>query len=467
MLYNATIRMLPKLIGPEQLTALAVFALVFVSHSLSPNVTSADSHWIVPQMASLLSEGHTDLNEYPELLREHKYNGIDCVDAEYRFTRPDPAQGCPPASHNYIHFPVGTAVLALPPMVAMDLVLRVAGPPLLHAWGNRLPPAIRGFLGRDYVPNYGLVEMVLASFLMGVAAAFVFLIGREFLSRRMAVLLALLFAYCTAAWSTGSRALWQHGPEMLMLAIAVYLLVKATQRPSLAPWSAVPLAFAYFIRPTGAIAVAMLGLFVFIHHREWFPKWALLGAATAAPFVAFNLALYHRPLQPYFTQQGFLEPTVRNAGRFLAAMAGQCISPSRGLFVFSPFLLFAGWGIWTAFRRNWQAPLAYYLAAILLLHWIAISAYADWTAGFCFGPRYFSDVTPIFIFFLIPVLAAFETGRAPRMAMAAFAITALIGFGIHLRGAVNWDVERWNDPDVNSARAWDWKDPQFLRGLVR
>ena len=120
-----------------------------------------------------------------------------------------------------------------------------------------------------------------------------------------------------------------------------------------------------------------------------------------------------------------------------------------------------------AFRQRWQTPLTHYLAAILVLHWIAISAFADWTAGSCFGPRYFSDVTPIFIFFLIPVLAAFENGRATRMAVAAFVIAALIGFGIHWRGAVDWNVESWNSPEVNSARAWDWKDPQFLRGLLR
>jgi hypothetical protein len=450
-----------------RLTALALFALVFISHSLSPNATSSDSRWIVPQMVSLLSHGKTNLDGYPERLREDGYYGIDCVDAEYRISSADPVQGCPPGSHYYPHFPFGPAVVALLPMVAMDVALRVAGPTLLRAGGDRITPVIRSFLSRDYVRAYGLVEMVLASFLMGVTTAFVFLTGREFLSHRMAVLLALLFAYCTAAWSTGSRALWQHGPEMLMFAVAVYLLVKAARRPALVAWSAVPLALAYFIRPTGAIALAVLGLYIFLEHRAWFLKWALLAAATAAPFFAYYLALYRRPLPPYFTHEGFLQPTVRNAGRFLLAMAGQCISPSRGLFVFSPFLLFAVLGIWIAFRRHWQTPLAYYLAAILLLHWIAISAFVDWTAGFCFGPRYFSDMTPILIFFLIPVLAAFETGRATRLAVAAFAVTALIGFGIHLRGAVSWDVERWNYPEVNPARAWDWKDPQFLRGLLR
>jgi hypothetical protein len=456
----------PNQVRVERLTTFAVFALVFICHSLSPNATSSDSHWIVPQMLSLLSEDNTDLNEYPELLREQKYEGIDCVDAEYRIARPDPGRGCSAGSRYYVHLPFAPVVFALAPMVAMDAALRVAGPPLLQLGGNRMPLVIREFLSRDYLHSYSVVEVVLASFLMGVAAAFVFLTGREFLSRPMAIFLALLFAFATAAWSTGSRALWQHGPEMLMLAVAVYLLVTARRRPSLLPWSAVPLVFAYFIRPTGAIALGVLGIFVFVHRREWFRKWALLAAATSAPLFCYNFALYRRPLQPYFTQQNFLEPAWRNAARFFVALAGQCVSPSRGVFVFSPIFVFAILGIWIAFRRNWQMPVAGYLAAILLFHWIAISAFADWTAGFCFGPRYFSDVTPIFILFLIPVLAEFEAGRSPRAAVAAFVIAALIAFAIHLRGAVSWDVERWNDPGVNSARAWDWHDPQFLRGLL-
>jgi hypothetical protein len=459
------IQTLLKWIHPDRRIAAGLAALVFVTHLLSPNATSGDSHWVVPQIVSLLSEGNADLNEYPDLLREHSFRGLDCVDREYRITFPDPAQGCPPASRYYARFPIGPAVVALPPMVAMDLILRVTGQPTLRAVGNRGSPAVRAFLRRDYVHTSPLVEMALASFLIGLTAAFVYLTGREFLSRRMAVVLTLLFAYGTAAWSTGSRAMWQHGPEMLMLAAAVYLLVKARAHPSLASWSAVPLVFAYFIRPTGAIALVLLGLFILIHHRERFGKWALLAVVTAAPFVACNFASYRRPLEPYFTQQSFLEPALRNAGDFLVALAGQCFSPSRGVLVFSPFLLFAVLGVWMAFRRHWQTPLAYPLAAILLLHWIVISAFADWTAGVSYGPRYFSDVMPIFIFFLIPVLATFETGRAPRMAVAAFATLALIAIAIHFRGAVNWDVERWNEGEVTAARVWDWKDPQFLRGL--
>ena len=447
--------------------AVALFALVFTTHSVSPNATSSDSRWIVLQMVSLFSEGNTDLNEYPDLLREHTYLGIQCVDREYRITDANQEQGCPSGSRSYGLYPIGALAVALPPMVAMDAAIRLFGPLLRYTAGNRMTPVIRAFFSRDYVHTCPLVEMVLASFLMGVATAFVFLTGCEFLSLGMAGLLALLFGYGTAAWSTGSRALWQHGPEMLMIALTVFLLVKARRNPWLAAWSAIPLVLAYFIRPTGAIEFAVIGLFVWSNRRARFAPWLLLAAATAAPFLVYNFASYHRLLQPYFTEQHFLQPALRNAVPFLEAMAGQAVSPSRGVFVFSPFLLFALAGIGMAWRRHWQTPLAYYLAAILVLHWIAISAFADWTAGFSFGPRYFSDVTPIFIFFLIPVLAEWESRRAPRTAVGAFIIAAAIAFGIHFRGAVSWDVELWNNPQVNAARAWDWKDPQFLRGLIR
>ena len=468
----------------ERRTAFALLTFVFLTHALSPSVTSSDSHWIVPQMVSIFTEGNTDVNEFTQHLRDHHWESIDCVDSQYRITMPDRTTGCPPNNHAYVRYPFATAVVALPALVGLDLVLRVIGHPILrlfdfalqqeaarsviqkvtnrvmHRPDPRLSPVIRGFFNREYAEAFPVVEMVLGSFLMGVASVVVFFTGLQFLSRRRAIVLALLFAYGTAAWSTGSRALWQHGPEMLMIAIAIYLLV--TNR---VPWSAIPLVLAYFIRPTGGIAVALIGLYVVAHRRGEFGKWLLLAAATIAPFLAYDFALYRQPLQPYFTQQGFLKPTLENVQPFLVALAGQAVSPSRGVLIYSPFFVFSLVGFWMAIRRNWQIPLTYYLGAIVVLHWIAISAFADWTAGHCFGARYFSDVTPIFIFFLIPVLNEWPSFH--RATRAAFVFTALLAVGIHLRGAVDWEVQRWNSPGVTPARAWDWRDPQFLHGLIK
>ena len=449
---------------PATAAAAALFLFVFFAHGVSPSATSSDTHWVVPQMLSILRAGDTNLDEYPELLRQHRYGGVDCVAPARGLVARDTEKGCPGA-HYYVYYPLGTTLVSLPVFLAMDASLRVAGPPVSTLLGPRITPVIGAFFRRDYMGSYALVEMVIASFIVALATVFVFATAREFLPLRRAVLLALLFAFGTAAWSTASRALWQHGPYMLALAVALYLFVRAERNPALIPWTGVPVMFAYFIRPTGMVLVGAMAAYVFFHHRGRFVKWALAAAAVAAPFLVYYASIYGIPLPPYYTHHNVLAPVAGNAGRFLSAFAGQGFSPSRGMFVFSPFLLFSVAGIVLAWRRRWQTPLAWYLAAVLLLHWVLISAFADWTAGFCFGPRYFSDVLPIFLFFLIPVAAAYRPGATPPALVAGFAVCALFSVFVHFRGAADWDVQRWNGTDVNPARAWDWSDPQFLHGL--
>jgi hypothetical protein len=338
------------------------------------------------------------------------------------------------------------------------------GPVAVGLAGARLTPVERQFAGREYSKCFALVELVLASFIIALASVAIFLTARLFLPAAGAVLLAFLFAFATPAYSTASRALWQHGPNMLMLTAALYLFSRAGSRASLLKWTAVPLVFACFIRPTSAIFVVLTGAFVWAHHRGQFRKWLLLAACTAVPFLAQNALLYHWPLPPYFAAHQFLEISPRSLPRLLTALAGQCISPSRGLFTFSPFLLFSLAGMYLACRRGWQTPLVYYLAAGVALHWLVISGFAEWSDGHCFGPRYFSDIVPILIFFLVPV---FQLPRKSMLLTAAFLLCALASLFVHFRGATAWDVYLWNGDagGVTRARAWDWRDPQFLRGL--
>ena len=197
--------------------------------------------------------------------------------------------------------------------------------------------------------------------------------SRESLLLLVSIALALLFAFATSAWSTASRALWQHGPAMLMLSTALYLLSLAPKQPVLLACSAAPLVLAYFIRPTESVVLVMVATYVLIHHRGQFVKWLLAAIVTATPFLIYNLVTYHRPLQTYFTLPLFLKPTPSNFPAMLTAFAGVAVSPSRGVFVFSPFLLFSLAGIGLLLRKKWMTPLWCYLAAALALHWLALS----------------------------------------------------------------------------------------------
>jgi hypothetical protein len=447
--------------------ALLLFGGVLAAHLISPVSQSGDSFWTVPVMLSLLSEGNTDLDEYTQLLRDKKYGGVECVTPEHHLLWPVPARGCPDGSHYYYWYPIGTPLVALPLMIAIDASLRVVGPAVDRIAGDRVGPVARAFLRRDYLASHLLVEVAIASTIVALTAVLLFLTARLYLGAAGSITLALLFAFGTSAWSTASRALWQHAPAMLMLTAALYLLSSAATRPALLPWTAVPLTLAYFMRPTMGIVLALVGAYALLHHRRQFPKWLFAAVAAAVPFLAYNLVIYHQPLQSYFMLSLFLAPTPSNFARILSAFAGTVISPSRGLFIFSPFLLFSIAGIWLAGRRKWMTPLTFYLAAALALHWLALSDFVYWTAGNSYGPRLFTDVLPMLLFFLIPAFLWLRLDQPRRPLTIAFYLSVLISVFIQYRGAMYWAPYEWNGhpSEVGPSRAWDWRDPQFLRGI--
>ncbi len=107
---------------------------------------------------------------------------------------------------------------------------------------------------------------------------------------------------------------------------------------------------------------------------------------------------YDALLPPYFAMQRLdlmLEPQ---------ALLGNLISPARGLLVFSPVFLFSFYGLWLKLREVHSDMLDLFLVGIIVAHWLVISSFGHWWAGNSFGPRFFSDMTPYFVYFLIPVV---------------------------------------------------------------
>ncbi len=204
---------------------------------------------------------------------------------------------------------------------------------------------------------------------------------------------------------------------------------------------------------------------VLAEHRRYVLRYLSWGLAVAVPFVAFNWAVYHAALPPYY-----MASKIGHGGSFAEAAVGTLWSPGRGLFVFSPILLLSVYGAWLTLGRRGDL-LSHALAAIVVLHWIALSSFPIWWGGHSFGYRLFSDMVPYLTYFLIPVIA--RIGALPRARRAvwgtAFCCLVAVSFFINLRGATARAVYRWNadpvDVDVRPARVWDWRDPPFLRDL--
>jgi hypothetical protein len=144
------------------------------------------------------------------------------------------------------------------------------------------------------------------------------------------------------------------------------------------------------------------------------------------------------------------------------AAAGLLVSPSRGLIVFSPVVLFAAAALPSLWRRRTRHGEAWWLAAALV-QTAAYSCYSMWWGGHTYGPRYLVDV-------MVPLAPAAAVGVSWAMARRWRSISALVilaySIVVAATGAFVYPAEGWNrDPDVDRAheRLWDWRDPQVIR----
>jgi hypothetical protein len=451
-------------------TAAAIFCIVAVVNCTSPISLQGDSRWTIPQALSILHEHKLNLDEYASLFPAQDYYFIECVSANHVRVYPVRQTTCP-GGHFYYLDPIAVPILAAPLVAVLQVVVHVIHP-LTAPFIAGQSRVMQAFLKGDFATGSPIVEILIASFFIAVAAAVLFIALRQMVSFAPAVALALAFAFGTSAWSLASRALFSHAPSILLNGVLLLIAVKSWKCPGII-WLLGPLAaLAFFVRPTNAVPLCVLGLFLLWRA----PRQAIWAAVAALPvvalFVAMNVSVYGTVLAPYFYPVRANTSSMTLNANLPQALLANWISPGRGLLVYSPFflLLFTpfGWrtnGIAPEFRR-----IRPFLIAIVVLHWLLVSAQQDWWAGYSYGPRYMSDLLPYLIALLAPAFhAVFEHRPGFRFDRAILAAFLAIALFIHARGAYSVSVHAWNSTPVNvtlaPSRVWDWTDPPFLRGL--
>jgi len=251
-----------------------------------------------------------------------------------------------------------------------------------------------------------------------------------------------------------------------MLVLAVALLIQ--RRGWRLFWLGVVLAFSYLVRPTNAIPIAAATIWVLLCRRRETWEFVAGAAAVLVPFCISSVHLYSY-IVPHYYQPGFFGGHNVYA---LEALAGNLISPARGLLVYSPVFVFSIAGFVLALRAR-PSVLDILLAACIGAHWIIVSAVNTmWWGGASYGPRVFADMTPYLMYLMIPFLGWLWSTRGPkRFALSAAFVTATIAsVAIHAQGALNSNTATWNafpvSIDVEPVRVWDWRRPQFLAGIT-
>lgn len=419
---------------------------IYCSRTIFP---LADSRWTIHIANSLIQEGNVDLDEYQDILKKHGFYAIE----KHK-------------GHFYSMFPVGVSFLAVPVVCVLDKLSQI----LMVNYGDDglNKHSLNNMIIQKSIP-VGL-ELFIASFYLALAAVFWYLIARRNLKTSQALIIVFIFAFCTAAWSTASRALWQHGPSLVMLTIALYLMLLSEEKADIIQYVGLPLAFSYVIRPTNSLSVVLLTCFVFFQYRKYFIRYLIWAAVIAFPFILLNYSIYGSLLPPYYQPERLFTNLV-----FLEALMGNLFSPGRGLFVFSPIFILSLLGIFIKIREKRFLPRDYYLLMIIVLHWVVISTFRHWWGGHCYGYRLFSDMIPYFIYFLIPVVEKIFVvlkNTRKKIAIALFAFLICISFYMHFWGSVHglsqyyWNTTP-NNIDEHPERLWDWSDPPFLRGIIK
>ena len=451
----------------------AVFLVAFFVHYQSPVRQYGDSEYSLLLAENLLRGGGFTLDRYFERpLDPGRYPGLRDDGLPYQVME---ARG-----HVHYAFPPGSSLLSVP-FVALA---RLAG-------YSAIAPD-----GGYHAEGEHKIERRLAALLAAAVAAMAFLSARRLLAaeeapagvrnraRGLALVAALGLSFGSPAWSTASRALWSHTWALLLGMLAVHLLVRwrATGRPGpilLGTLLGSLLAWGFFTRPTGGLGLLGVAAWLALRAR---PLGGAGGDAAAgralaafagaagiwlALFAGWSLYHFGALVPPYF---GLARLSLEDFG---PALAGSLVSPSRGLLVFLPALLFVG--VLALRHRRWLPfpDLALLGAGVGLAHLPVIASFPHWWGGHSYGPRLATEALPWFYLLAIVALAGWsrEAGRArsaTRRRIEAGAGLALLALSValHAAGALSRRTNLWNRHPVNvdtaPERIWDWGDPQFL-----
>jgi hypothetical protein len=292
-----------------------------------------------------------------------------------------------------------------------------------------------------------------------------------------AVAAVLVIALATSFRTIQGAGLWQHTSGSLWLAAGLLAWSRSGRTPRLYPAAGALLAVATACRP---VLVAAPLLVVVDAWRRAGPGRARalvsLGAVAGIGGLALlaNLWLHGSLLGG---RVEFVESPERYAavssyfGFSPVHWAGLLASPNRGLFVFSPVLLFALPGLVRCLRAD--APDA--------RRWISVAGLATlflygfvrtWWAGSVYGPRYASDLLPFFALWLAtsPLPSRAQPLWARALWTTGFALALGFSLAVQSIGAraypCGWNAFPALVDDVPE-RVWSWRDTQIRRCLGR
>ena len=348
--------------------------------------------------------------------------------------------------HIYYAFPLGSSLAAVPPV-----------------WLARL-------MGRDLtsVAEQNRIQNGLAAISTALIFWLIYQVGRNYLPWRPSFGLALLLTLGSMVASTLATAFWSHHLTTAAMLLALLLLTSQEEgRWRLPDWglglSLGGLLFAaYLARPSAAVFIALLLGYLFWRRRPLFWPATLLAGGLFGLFLIWSKWEFGTPFPFYYRPERLAEGTGTG---LMAALYGQLFSPSRGLFIFVPYLLLLPWGTGRLpdNRRPWLWLILAWGVGQLLLNVLA----APWWGGWSYGPRLLLDWWPGLVLLVFMQWPRLSGGRTGQGRLVLFVLLGLVAIWIHsYQGLFNVQTSRWNGAippniDEHPGIAFSWRYPQI------
>ena len=393
----------------------AIFLIVTVFYFINGRIfTTGDTKPARYLPLSILREADFDLDEFRNHFSVRPTNAIRLIH-----------------DHYVSDYPVGAPILAVP-----FYTISAIGP-----------------VESDN-PLVAELEKLSGGLITAASVVMMYLVLSLLTTQKWSFFLSLIYALCTSNLSVVSQGLWQHGASQLCILCALYCLLRGMRESLWIAPSGFFITFAIVCRPNNLFLLAPVGIYVLLYHRREFIRFLLYSLPPVIFHFSYHWMYFNNPFRTQFALPLLWKTPL------LEGLSGILFSPAKGLFFYSPVLLFAFVGIVWILRnrekcKEWPLFIALLmgLGCNLLIH----SKWHKWWGGEMYGPRIISDLQPIWIIFLIPALALI---RKNRLSKALFAAAVIWSFYTHLLGSVafntSWHVQNRSVPVP--ARFWKLAD---------
>jgi hypothetical protein len=317
-----------------------------------------------------------------------------------------------------------------------------------HLFSNRPPGVIAAALpfyallsGGHEAPS-GIPGSIAAAVFSAAAVATMGQVLERLLSRRAALVAALLLAFGTSVWSVASSELFAHGPDIFWLSLALLLILQRREW-----WAGIALALGITTRPQIAVIALFLGILAGWAARRIGPVIAI-GIPSLAGLLA--LLFYNKYVFGAFDLRGGYEEYVNaplegkllgTRHDYLLNVLGTFVSGPRGVLTLTPVLLVLIPGLVVGWRGSpwWARAAALGGSAYMLIQWQTQSGTDGFLGGYLFYSYRYS-LEPLFLWMPVLAVAYRDWVACNPTRRLLFNVMALFSIWIQGVGALAYDL---------------------------